>query len=145
MRARCSVSAWVVVPAETAMAIPGCTSSAAAAAIASFSRRRCTDFAAKPGSDDDGSATASAPPWTFSSRPVAVQRHEVAPDGHVGDAQQLDEVGDAHRPVAAELGEDPPPSLGREHQAPRAASTASRTTATPSGGHRPGRRRRRAR
>ena len=69
MRARCPVSACVVVPAETAMAMPGCTSSAAAAAIASFSRRRCTDFAAKPGSDDDGSATASAPPWTFSRRP----------------------------------------------------------------------------
>jgi hypothetical protein len=69
MRAMCSVSAWVVVPAETAMAIPVCTMSAAARAIASFSRRRWTDLAAKPGSDDDGSATASAPPWTFSSSP----------------------------------------------------------------------------
>ena len=132
MRARCPVSACVVVPAETAMAIPGVHQLGRrsgdrlllAAALhglrseARLGRRRL----------GDGERTAV----DLLEEALAVQGHQVTPHGHVGDAEQLDQVGDAHRPVAAELGEDPPSPLGHEHQASRAAErTASRTTATP--------------
>ena len=82
--------AWVVVPAETAIADAGLHQLGGALRRSPPSRGGWrTDLAAKPGL---GRATArpraSAPPWTFSSRPCAVQRDEVAAHRHVGDAEQ---------------------------------------------------------
>ena len=57
-----------------------------------------------------------APPWTFSSRPALVEDLQVAPDGHVGNAQLADEVRDAHGPVLAHAIEDERLTLSREHQ-----------------------------
>ena len=46
-----------------------------------------------------------------------VEDLEVAPDGHVGDAELADEVGDPDRAVLADAVEDECLALAREHQA----------------------------
>ena len=68
---RCCASRQVVVPAVSAIAWPGCTSSLAARAIASFSRSCRCDFASKPGSSALSDPRAVAPPCTFSISPAA--------------------------------------------------------------------------
>ena len=71
-------------------------------------RRRCTDFAANPGSADGRLGHRQRAAVDLLEQTVAVQRVQVTPHRHVGDAEQLDEVGDPHgRRRRLELGEDP--------------------------------------
>ena len=128
MSTRCRASAWVVVPAETAMADPGLhhlrprgrrspPSPRAAGPTSPRNRaRRCC-----------GSARTTAPPCTFSRRPWScrtprsrrIVMSETPHGGH--------EVLDPHDAVALQLGQDPGAAFGRDHR-------ASRTTATPPAG-----------
>ncbi len=66
----CPARAKVVVPADSAIAVPGFTRSAAARAIASFCGLASTDLASKPGSWLLGAPGSTAPPCTFSIRPA---------------------------------------------------------------------------
>ena len=66
----CWASAKVVVPADSAMAVPGATRAAAARAMASFCGCSSTDLASKPGSWLLGAPGSTAPPCTFSIRPA---------------------------------------------------------------------------
>src|SRR5512141_737245 len=66
-----AASAWVVVPAEIAIAMPGSTRAPAAAAIAAFSACWSADLATKPGSYEARPDRAVAPPCTFSSNPCS--------------------------------------------------------------------------
>jgi hypothetical protein len=61
--------AWVVVPAEIAIACPGRTNAAAASAIASLASCSSDDLALNPGSNRALPEIDVAPPWTFSSNP----------------------------------------------------------------------------
>lgn len=67
---RCWASAKVVVPPESAIALPGVTSAAAARAISSLAESSRVDFASKPGSWVRASSTGTAPPCTFSIAPT---------------------------------------------------------------------------
>ena len=66
---RCLASSKVVVPAEMAIAVPGVTRLAAAAAISVFSLCMSVDLIVNPGSNWELPSTAVAPPWTFSINP----------------------------------------------------------------------------
>ena len=127
--ARCSVRACVVVPAETAIAMPACTNSAARAAMASFSPQPLHRLGGEARLGRRGLGDGERAAVHLLQQALAVERDEVAPHRHVGDAEQVDQVGHAHGAAAAQLGQDHAASLRREHQDP-----ASRTTATPPAG-----------
>src|SRR6266536_3203935 len=69
MRVRWRANAWVVVPALIAIAVPGCTNSAARRAIASLAGRSWLDLASKPGSSVLPRRGRVAPPWTLETSP----------------------------------------------------------------------------
>ena len=109
--------AYVVVPAETAIAIPGSTRATAASAMASFSallERRTSPRS--PGSKRALPAIDGRPAVDLLEQAALVEDLEVAPDGHVRDAELADEVGDADRAVLADAVEDECLTLAREHQ-----------------------------
>ena len=107
--------AWVVVPAEIAIAMPGSTSSAAAAAMASFSACWRPDLVMNVGSASEPSERAVAPPWTFTMKAPIVEDLQVATDRHVGDAQLTDQVRHPHAPILADALHDQGLALAREH------------------------------
>src|SRR6266508_660789 len=69
MRVKWRANAWVVVPALIAIAMPGCTNSAARRAIASLAGRSWLDLASKPGSSVLPRRGRVAPPWTLETSP----------------------------------------------------------------------------
>src|SRR6266487_854619 len=69
MRVRWRAKACVVVPALIAIAVPGCTNSAARRAIASLAGRSWLDLASKPGSSVLPRRGRVAPPWTLETSP----------------------------------------------------------------------------
>src|SRR6266508_2984288 len=69
MRVKWRANAWVVVPALIAIAVPGCTNSAARRAIASLAGRSWLDLASKPGSSVLPRRGRVAPPWTLETSP----------------------------------------------------------------------------
>ncbi len=66
---RRSASAKVVVPAESPIALPGVTNSAAALVTAALAGCSRLDLASNPGSWLLGTPGRTAPPWTFSISP----------------------------------------------------------------------------
>ena len=116
--ARRWASAYVVVPAETPMAMPGSTSAAAASAIASFSACWSEDLAAKPGLEEGAAEQRRRPAVDLLEQAALVEDLEVAADGHVGHAELADQVGDADGPVLADALEDEGLTLPGEHHAP---------------------------
>ena len=110
-------SAYVVVPAETATAIPGSARPTAASAMASFSLCWSADLAAKPGSNRAVPGDRGRPAVDLLEQPALVEDLEVAADGHVGHAELADEVGDPDRAVLADAIEDERLALARKHQA----------------------------
>lgn len=65
----CWASAYVVVPPESAIALPGTAMAAAARAMSSLAVSSSADLASKPGSWVLASTTGTAPPCTFSTTP----------------------------------------------------------------------------
>ncbi len=112
---RCAASAAVVVPAESATAMPGSTRLAARSAIAAFSARWRIDLASKPGSSVEPGLATVAPPCTLSTSPRSASELEVAPDRHVGDPELLHEAAHPHAPVPAHHFEDGHLALRSEH------------------------------
>ena len=120
---RCRASSKVVVPADSAIAVPGLTSAAAARAMASFSGRSSTDLASNPGSWLLGAPGSTAPPCTFSISPARARtsrsRRMVISEtpeplgkiGHAGAARPPDVLQDKRLPV---LGEHPSAFRRRE-------------------------------
>lgn len=66
---RCWASAYVVVPPESAIALPGTAMAAATRAMSSLAVSSSVDFTSKPGSCVLASTTGTAPPCTFSMTP----------------------------------------------------------------------------
>ena len=84
--------------------MPGSTSVAARAAIVGFSRSRCVAFASKGGSSVVCAPSAVAPPCTLTSSPCVGKRLEVAPDGHVGNAEVVHQLAGRGRAALPRLG-----------------------------------------
>ena len=109
-------SAYVVVPADTAIAMPGSTSATAASAIASFSLCWRADFSGEAGLEQGGAGDRRRAAVDLLEQSPLVEDLEVAPDGHVGDAELAHEVGDPDRAVLAHAVEDEGLALTGEHQ-----------------------------
>ena len=128
MSASCAASAYVVVPADSAIAIPGSTSRAAAAAIAAFSASWRVGLGGEAGLvQGERREIAVAPPCTLTSEPALVEGLEIAPDGHVGHAEVPHELRDPHRarPRGSARGSAPGVGGRAARDLPRARHAAS--------------------
>ena len=108
-------SAYVVVPAERASAIPGSTSLAATAAIAAFSACWRADLVMNAGlvAGEAGGRRGAA--VHLLEEPLLVEDLEVAADGHVRDLELADEVRDPDRADLADAIQDQRLALASEH------------------------------
>ena len=111
-----AASAWVVVPAEIAIAMPGSTSAAAAAAIACFSSCWSADLATNPGSIGREARDQRRAAVDLLEEAVLVEDLEVAPDRHVGDPEVSRKVGDPDGARLADPIEDHRLALTGEHR-----------------------------
>ena len=84
--------------------------------MASFSACWSADLAANPGSNRALPATDGRAAVDLLEQAALVEDLEVAPDGHVGDAELAHEVGHADRAVLAHAIEDERLPLPSEHQ-----------------------------
>ena len=87
--------AKVVVPADMAMAVPGSTKATAASAIPAFSRSIIEDLIVKPGSNCELPSIERGPAMDLLEEAALVEKLQVAPDGHVRNAQLAHEIGHA--------------------------------------------------
>ena len=92
---RCLASSKVVVPAESAIAVPGVTRAAAALAMASFSGRSQHGLGVEAGLVAARHARQYGAAVHLLDQPGPGQHLQVAADGHVRDAEALGQVADA--------------------------------------------------
>jgi len=110
-------SAYVVVPAETATAIPGSASATAASAIASFSLLLECRLRREAGFEQGVTGDRGRPAVDLLEETALMEDLQVAADGHVGDTEIADEVGHAHGSVLPDTVKDEGLALSRKHQA----------------------------
>ena len=102
-------------PAEIAIEAPGSIIAAAVRAIADFSTGFISDLTWKPGSSALRPPTEVAPPWTLRHQALLGERLDVAAHRHVGDAEDLHQLGDPRTAMAVDLVQDPLLPLTCEH------------------------------
>ncbi len=103
---RCWASAHVVVPAESATAVPGRTSRAARRAISLLLRLLAGGLGGEPGLLGGAGAERGRAAVHLLQQPPLGEHLEVAADGHVGDAELAYEVGHPDAAGAADAFEN---------------------------------------
>ncbi len=94
-----------MVPADSAIALPGRTRSSAARAMAAFAAPEISSLARNPGSCAACRAS-TAPPCTLRTSPRAGELRDVATDRHVGDVELGHELGDPDGAAVLHAAED---------------------------------------
>ena len=90
-------------------------------------------MAANPGSNEARPGEGGGAAVDLLQQPVLVEDLEVAPDGHVGDAELARKLGDADRAGLADPVEDERLALAGEHRTPLPVPRAGRRRAATAG------------